>query len=220
MPGGSSSRERRKIPGRSKWKAPERRLSWRRQEISIGPIMAQWNSPKMKKNAASARKALNELVEMGCDMELILEVAFRLALPLTAWKSSLPKATVLESLVKALRNVARQIRHEAAFHAVEMYDQRDWWLMANMPDLLGEYEATVKKVAKELHSLSPHLRRDVSLILLGDHIKYKTRYFKWDLVADIINAWRSGLERKAKGMDSRSLEKAYQTARRSLRQHK
>ena len=219
MTAGDVSRDRRKIPARRKWRLPERRLSWRRQEITIGPIVAQWNSSGMKK-AGSARKSFNELLRMGCDRDLILEITYRLALPLAAWKSSIPRVRTLKGFVKAISDVARRIRQEAAFHAVEMYDQRDWWLIINMPDFLKEYEATAIKVAEELHSLSPRLRRDVSLILLGNHVKHRTGHFRWDAIADIITAWSNVFGRKVRGMDSRSLETAYQKARRSLREHK
>lgn len=205
-----SFHDRRGLPGRYFRKLPERRFNWRTREIFVNPLStALWNELKL---ISVQREALEKLVKNGCDRELILGIAHMLAVPAKHWKSQLPKPSVVEAAWGPLLELARLIRRETAFHALDLYDQRDWWLIQNLPELLEEYSISAKKIRR----VSVHLERDFFLVWLADHVKSCSGGFEWATVAEIIDAWAHSFGSQ-KTVDSRSLERQYFRAKKRFR---
>ncbi len=220
--------DRRGLPSRSKRKLPENRLHWRCSEL-LNPLMtaailgqasrvgiiqqSQGARRKASKTPSSkveiARRGLLELEGEGCDRHLILGITYLLAfghgpeIKRTRWEA---KDRALE-LVRSLRQVTVRMRHHVAFHAATTYDQRDWWLLQSLPDLLEEYQITVKKVSAALRSKPPMLRRRFWLLWLAQHLKEKTGRTAWEPIAAIIEGWLDDKPHQA--FDALSLEKSY-----------
>ncbi len=119
------------------------------------------------------------------------------------------------ALVASLRQIALRMRHQVAFHAATTYDQRDWWLLQTLPDLLEEYQITIKKVSLALQSEPRFLRTDFWLLWLADHLRNTAGGPDWEPIAAIMEGW---LDRSVhQRVDALSLEKAYVKACRTKR---
>jgi len=229
MPIRTGFHDRRGLPSRSKRKLPENRLHWRCSEL-LNPLMtssileqasrvgliqpssvgrAKASPRKRSPKVEIARRRLRELERDGCDRHLILGITYLLAFgrrPETK-RSRLEARGRAPALVRSLREVTLRMRHQVAFHAATTYDQRDWWLLQSLPDLLEEYQITIEKVSTALRSEPRFLGKKFWLLWLADHLQDKTGRPAWEAIAAIMEGWLDHSVHQT--VDALTLEKAY-----------
>jgi hypothetical protein len=230
--------ERRRPPVKGRrWKGPERRIHWRNLQLSVRlmvhELLGHWYGPPQKeiphrriqslerirknfKERPGANEAIDELESNGVEVEFVLRMSMLLArTPLKAFKMTEYSANRIPKRAVELAKLATKARSEAALcnPAVLRLDDRELWIVQNLPELIKEYETISRKISSSVERLPKHFIRDEYVQCLGDHVQKTTGSYQWESIATLISAFSVPHGEVPKIANARNLEKAYERAR-------